>query len=80
VFSKLLFTAGYIKGDVDDLLSVEDIDPEVRPGLFQGDMAMNNEVSTLHYCRSGPLQSRMQFFWILLRLMFMHLVLEFIDF
>jgi len=49
LFKKFWFTAGYnIRGDdVDGLQSEEDIDPEVRPGLFQGDMAMNNEVSIL---------------------------------
>jgi len=30
--------------DVENLQSMGDIDPEVRPGLFQGDMALNNEV------------------------------------
>ncbi|CAI6354099.1 unnamed protein product [Macrosiphum euphorbiae] len=45
--------AGYnIRGDdVDGLQSEEDIDPEVRPGLFQGDMAMNNEI--FDYWRVG---------------------------
>lgn len=40
---------------MDGLQSEEDIDPEVRPGLFQGDMAMNNEVSTLRRSSIAPL-------------------------
>lgn len=36
--------AGINADDVENLQSAENIDPEVRPGLFQGDMALNNEV------------------------------------
>lgn len=38
-------TAGISGDDVDHLQSLENIDPEIKPGLFQGDMALNNEVS-----------------------------------
>lgn len=34
-----------------DLADDPDIDPEVRPGLFQGDMAMDNEI--YQYWRVG---------------------------
>lgn len=37
-------TAGITDDDINNLQSINDIDPEVRPGLFQGDMALNNEV------------------------------------
>lgn len=38
------FTVGITDDDIDSLQSIEYVDPEVRPGLFQGDMALNNEV------------------------------------
>jgi len=38
-------TVGITDDDIDGLQSMEGIDPEVRPGLFQGDMALNNEVT-----------------------------------
>lgn len=41
---EIYITAGINEDDVDDLQSMDNIDPEVRPGLFQGDMALNNEV------------------------------------
>lgn len=38
---------------MDYLQTMENIDPEVRPGLFQGDMALNNEASSQIYFRIG---------------------------
>lgn len=35
----------------NELTNSPDADPEVRPGLFQGDMAMDNEI--YHYWRIG---------------------------
>lgn len=47
-FTKFVFeiTAGISEEDIEYLQSMENIDPEVKPGLFQGDMALNNEVRT----------------------------------
>lgn len=45
LYNIMYITAGISEDDVDELQSMENIDPEVRPGLFQGDMALNNEVS-----------------------------------
>lgn len=33
--------------DGTEILSETEQDPEVTPGLFQGDMALNNEVSKI---------------------------------
>lgn len=35
--------------DGGEILSETEQDPEVKPGLFQGDMALNNEVNTSLY-------------------------------
>ncbi|XP_065200288.1 hatching enzyme 1.2-like [Planococcus citri] len=37
--------------DAEELQDLEEYDPEVRPGLFQGDMALNNEI--YNYWRVG---------------------------
>jgi hypothetical protein len=45
----MCITAGISEEDIEYLQSMENIDPEVKPGLFQGDMALNNEVRTAVY-------------------------------
>lgn len=46
VFFKSDIQVGFdLDEDAEELQNVE-YDPEVRPGLFQGDMALNNEVGT----------------------------------